>query len=114
MDRIEVLEKNQKRIEVSIENKKFRTKARNDKYQMKINKLNELIKKYTGIQNKFIEQKQLELDKNSKMIIAEAEYAKNIGCRYVEKAKIKKSREQEHKKEVEAIKREAKQKGILR
>jgi hypothetical protein len=114
MDRIEILEKNQKSIEVSIEEKKFKTKVLTDKYQTKINKYTELSKKAISKQNKFIEQKQLELDKNSKMIIAEAEYAKNIGTRYVEKAKIKNLKEKEHKKEVEAVKKEAKAKGILR
>lgn len=114
MDRIEILEKNQKDIETSIEEKKFSTKVLTDKYQIKINKYTELSKKAINKQNKFIEQKQLELDKNAKMIIAEAEYAKNIGNHYVEKQKIKKTREQEHKKEVEAVKKEAKIKGVIR
>ena len=48
------------------------------------------------------------------MIIAEAEYAKNIGSRYVEKEKIKKSKEKENKQVVEAIKKEARVKGIIK
>jgi hypothetical protein len=114
MDRIEILERNQKRIEKSIENKKFYTDEKTDKYEIIINKYQAKINKLVYEQNKFIEQKQLELDKNSKMIIAEAEYAKKIGSRYVEKEKIKKSKEQEHKKEVEAVKKEAKAKGIIK
>lgn len=114
MDRIEELEKNQKQIETSIENAKFETKVKTDKYQIIINKYQSKIEKVIYEQNKFIQQKQLELDKNSKMIIAEAEYARSIGNRYVEKAKIKKSKEQEHKKEVEAIKRDARSKGLIK
>lgn len=114
MDRIEELEKKQKQIEASIENVKFKTKVKTDKYQIVINKYKAKIDKVTYEQNKFIEQTQLELDKNSKMIIAEAEYAKNIGSRYIEKAKIKKSKEKENKQAVEAIKKEARVKGLIK
>lgn len=114
MDKIEKLEKNQKNIEASIEKKKFKTKVKNDKYQIIINKYEAKITRIISEQNKFIERKQLELDKNSKMIIAEAEYAKNIGGKYIEKAKIKKLKEKEYKKEVQIIKKEAKIKGTIR
>lgn len=114
MNTIDRLEKKHQEIENEIEDKKFVTKCKTDKYKIIVNKYNAKIEKALDKQNQFIEQKKLELDKNSKLIIAEAEYAKKLGTKHTEKQKIKKSKEKEYKKEVEAIKKEAKAKGLVK
>lgn len=114
MNTIDKLEKKYQKIQAEINNKEFKTKFLNDKYQLIIDKYKAKIEKTTSNQNEFIEKKKLELDKNSKLVIAEAEYAKKLGIKHTEKQNIKKRKEQEHKKEVEAVKKEAKAKGILR
>lgn len=114
MDKIDKLEKKHQKIQAEIDNKEFKTKVLNDRYQIIINKYKAKMEKATNRQNEFIEKKKLELDKNSKLVIAEAEYAKKLGIKHTEKQNIKKRKEQEHKKEVAIIKKEARSKGILK
>lgn len=114
MDRIDNLEKKHQKIQAEIEDKEFKTKVLNDKYQIVVNKYKAKMERATSRQNEFIEKKRMELDKNSKLIIAEAEYAKKLGVKHTEKQNIKKRKEQEHKKEVAIIKKEAKAKGIIK
>lgn len=114
MDKIDKLEKRHQKIQAEIDNKEFKTKVLNDRYQIIINKYKAKMEKATNRQNEFIEKKKLELDKNSKLVIAEAEYAKKLGIKHTEKQNIKKLKEQEHKKEVAIIKKEARTKGIIK
>jgi hypothetical protein len=82
MNTIDRLEKIQRNTEISIEEKTSKTNFKNNKIGAKVKRLEEKMYKNRLDLEKFVENANLQLDKNSKLIIAEAEYAQKLGSKY--------------------------------
>jgi hypothetical protein len=114
MNTIDRLEKRQNEINASIECVKVRDKNKIDKNNIKIQKLQAKNNAIETRQKEFIENQMLEFNKNMKLIYAEVEYAKNLGDKYIIKEKLRKEKVKRDKQVVEAIKKEAKAKGLVK
>lgn len=80
--KIDRLEDNQRRLEASIEEKKSIVALKNAKLEARIIRLQEIAFKNRNELEKFTESTNLKLDKNAKLIRAEAEYARQLGLKY--------------------------------
>lgn len=114
MNTIDKLEKRQNEINASIECVKVRDKNKIDKNNIKIQKLQAKNNAIETRQKEFIENQMLEFNKNMKLIYAEVEYAKSLGDKYIIKEKLRKEKVKRDKQVVEAIKKEAKAKGLVK
>ena len=82
---IDKLEANQKALEQSKEEMTSKINLKNNKIGAKVKRLEEIMYKNRVKLDKFKENVDLQLEKNSKLIVAEAEYAQNLGNKYSKK-----------------------------
>lgn len=82
---IDKLENNQKRLEASKEEMTSKINLKNNRIGAKVKRLEEIMYKNRVKLDKFKENVDLQLEKNSKLIVAEAEYAENLGKKYNKK-----------------------------
>ena len=80
--KIDRLEQKQKELEASIESEKSIVAYENSRIEAKIKKLEEKAFANRTHLEKFIESKNLQIEKNKKLILAEAEYAKSLSAKY--------------------------------
>ena len=80
--KIDRLEQKQKELEASIESEKSSVAYENSRIEAKIKKLEEKAFANRTHLEKFIESKNLQIEKNKKLILAEAEYAKSLSAKY--------------------------------
>ena len=80
--KIDRLEQKQKELEASIESEKSSIAYENSRIEAKIKKLEEKAFANRTHLEKFIESKNLQIEKNKKLILAEAEYAKSLSAKY--------------------------------
>lgn len=85
MNKIDVLEQEQKRLEASKEEMTSKINLKNNKIGAKVKRLEEIMYKNRVKLDKFLENADLQLDKNAKLIVAEAEYAQRLGNKYNKK-----------------------------
>lgn len=83
--KIDRLEQKQKELEESIESEKSSIAYKNSSIEAKIKKLEEKAFANRTHLEKFIESKNLHIEKNKKLILAEAEYAKSLSAKYDKK-----------------------------
>lgn len=83
--KIDRLEQKQKELEASIESEKSIVAYENSRIEAKIKKLEEKAFANRTHLEKFIESKNLQIEKNKKLILAEAEYAKSLSAKYDKK-----------------------------
>lgn len=79
---IDRLEANQKALEQSKEEMTSKINLKNNKIGAKVKRLEEIMYKNRVKLDKFKENVDLQLEKNSKLIVAEAEYAESLGKKY--------------------------------
>lgn len=79
---IDKLEANQKRLEESKEEMTSKINFKNNRIGARVKRLEEKMFKNRNKLEKFKENVDLQLEKNSKLIVAEAEYAENLGKKY--------------------------------
>lgn len=82
VDEIDVLEEKQKDLERAKEEKTSKINLKNNKIGAKVKRLEEKMFLNRAELTKFTEKIDLELEKNSKLIIASAEYAQKLGNKY--------------------------------
>ena len=82
VDEIDVLEEKQKDLERAKEEKTSKINLKNNKIGAKVKRLEEKMFINRAELTKFTEKIDLELEKNSKLIIASAEYAQKLGNKY--------------------------------
>ena len=82
---IDKLEANQKELEQSKEEMTSKINLKNNRIGAKVKRLEEIMYKNRVKLDKFKENVDLQLEKNSKLIVAEAEYAENLGKKYSKK-----------------------------
>lgn len=80
--KIDRLEQNQKNLEAGIENQKSTIAYKNSKLEAKVTKLQEKAFANRTRLEKYIENANLQIEKNKKLILAEAEYAKSLSAKY--------------------------------
>ena len=80
--KIDRLEQKQKELEASIESEKSSIAYENSRIEAKIKKLEEKAFANRTHLEKCIESKNLQIEKNKKLILAEAEYAKSLSAKY--------------------------------
>lgn len=85
MNKIDKLEQEQKRLEASKEEMTSKINLKNTRIGAKVKRLEEIMFKNRIKLDKYLENVDLQLDKNSKLIVAEAEYAQNLGKKYNKK-----------------------------
>lgn len=83
--KIDRLEQKQKELEASIESEKSSVAYENSRLEAKITKLQEKAFANRTHLEKFIESKNLQIEKNKKLIMAEAEYAQSLSAKYDKK-----------------------------
>lgn len=81
-DEIDVLEEKQKELIRAKEERTSKINLKNNKIGAKVKRLEEKMFFNRTELDKFLEKKDLELEKNSKLIIAAAEYAQKLGSKY--------------------------------
>lgn len=81
-DEIDVLEEKQKNLERAKEEKTSKVNLKNNKIAAKVKRLEEKMFLNRSNLDKYTEKIDLELEKNSKLIIASAEYAQKLGNKY--------------------------------
>ena len=82
VDEIDVLEEKQKDLERAKEEKTSKINLKNNRIGAKVKRLEEKMFLNRAELTKFTEKIDLELEKNSKLIIASAEYAQKLGNKY--------------------------------
>lgn len=85
MNKIDMLEQEQKRLEASKEEMTSKINLKNNKIGAKVKRLEEIMYKNRVKLDKFLENADLQLDKNAKLIVTEAEYAQRLGNKYNKK-----------------------------
>lgn len=85
MNKIDILEREQKKLEESKEEMTSKVNLKNTKIGAKVKRLEEIMFKNRLELEKFIENVDLQLDKNAKLIVAESEYAENLAKKYNKK-----------------------------